>query len=89
MPAKLALALLLSCIVVLPAAAREARMLSPDSGGCQTEHEEATEDETGHDEKQSGPQAMKSRPPMRRNADGGTTTVRPPRWHSFLPGMFR
>ena len=84
----LVLCLMLLC-VGLPAAARDVQMLSPNGGGdCPVAQGDETE---ADDDKVAGKRvgaAAKAKPPVRRGADG-ETAVRPPRWHSFLPGMFR
>ena len=83
----LVLALLLC--VALPVAARDVRMLSPNGGGdCPAMQDDDTE---ADDDKVAGKRAgaaTKAKAPARRGADG-EAAVRPPRWHSFLPGMFR
>ena len=69
------------------AVAREAKMSSPDGGGCA---------------EQSVSTSKKATPAAARATDGaGDTRIKPsvrndapgrlssPRWHSFLPGMFR
>ncbi len=35
------------------------------------------------------PRTRSAKPAESRGAGSDETTVRPPRWHSFLPGMFR
>jgi hypothetical protein len=89
MPARLALLLLLSCIAST-VAARDAQLLSPDGGGCQIEQDDPVVAETAREaDKRPDQPAAKARPPMRRDTGADASSVRPPRWHSFLPGMFR
>lgn len=83
------LVLTLLLCTALPVAAHEVRMLSPNGGGdcpmVQDDDAEAADDKVAG--KRAGA-ATKAKAPARRGADG-EATVRPPRWHSFLPGMFR
>jgi len=89
MTRKLVLALMLSC-VVLPVAARDVQMLSPNGGGgdCPIVQDDETETDNGKVAGKRAGSAAKAKAPARRGADT-EAAVRPPRWHSFLPGMFR
>lgn len=88
MPTKLALCLLLSCIS-LSANARDVQLLSPN-GSCSAVQDEDADTETARaaTDKRAAPAAAKTRAPARRGGDADAN-ARPPRWHSFLPGMFR
>lgn len=93
MSIRFALFLLLLC-ASLPLAAHEARMLSAagDGGGC---HDNApAQDDNVHPAAASTQPAThatkpaKAKPGVRQSSDN-IGDIRPPRWHSFLPGMFR
>ena len=88
MPIKLMLCLVLFC-VALPVAASNASAEQPaaDTQPATVDDdcdEPATATATS---KNSAAANAQDKPPIRRAT--GDTTVRPPRWHSFLPGMFR
>jgi len=94
MSIRLALSLLLLC-ASLPLAAHDIRMLSANGdsggGGC-------LDDATAQDDESVRPASakpathavkpVKTKPAVRRASDN-IGDIRPPRWHSFLPGMFR
>lgn len=88
MLSKLLLCVMLCC-TVLPVAAREAAM-TPAGGSCSVTQEESGDGEAarGTPDKRTGEPAPGTRTPARRVGDG-EASARPPRWHSFLPGMFR
>ncbi|NZA25392.1 hypothetical protein H0E84_03275 [Luteimonas sp. SJ-92] len=81
--------LLLLCSTSLPLMAREVRQASPNGDGpCPTAAEkEAAEAGNRNGDRRGTPAAAGERAA----APGGNTdnSVRAPRWHSFLPGMFR
>ncbi len=94
MSIRLALILLLLC-ASLPLAAHEVRMMSAagdSGGGCHDT--EAAQDDTVHPATAGAQPAAhaakpaKAKPSVRQPSDG-IGDIRPPRWHSFLPGMFR
>jgi hypothetical protein len=91
MSLRLATCLLLFC-ASLPVAARDFKMSGPngDGGSCPEAISAGIVDDT------LAPRAAK-RSPVGAGGDRAAATrgaeaesvVRPPRWHSFLPGMFR
>jgi len=95
MSIRFALFLLLLCASLPLAAAQEVRMLSAagDGGGSCPDAPAAQHDERAHPAiPEAGPathtaKPVKTRPATMRHT--GDVDVRPPRWHSFLPGMFR
>jgi hypothetical protein len=90
MASKVLLCVMLCCVAV-PALAREAAMLSP-GGSCAVAQDENAEAEAarGTTDKRTGqPPAATRTTQQPRRAGEGESAVRPPRWHSFLPGMFR
>lgn len=82
--------LLLLCSASLPLLAREVRQAGANGdGGCPTrlaEEDARTGDSHGKGRGAATPAAKEGA-----TAPGGNTEngVRAPRWHSFLPGMFR
>ncbi len=97
MPIRLALCLLMLC-ASFPMMARDVRMAAAngDSGGCQdavAEHVDAASTEPASAAKPvvRTVKPVKARPPVAGRGGGGDNIgdIRPPRWHSFLPGMFR
>jgi hypothetical protein len=84
----LALCLLLALATLTTAAsAREAKFAAPDSPSCQEAH---------HDEPTSSPapaaNPAPSTPSIKPSMHSDTVRggrLQSPRWHSFLPGMFR
>jgi hypothetical protein len=94
MSVRLALSLLLLC-ASLPLAAHDVRMLSANgdggSSGCQ---DDATTQDDGTARPASAKPATRAVKPVKatpgvRHASDTVGDIRPPRWHSFLPGMFR
>lgn len=84
---RLALCLLLLS-ASLPSGARDLRQLGPggDGGGC-PDAVAGDDVETVRSAGKRSPAAVRPKPAVTRGGDG--SGVRPPRWHSFLPGMFR
>ena len=90
MSIRLALCLLLLC-ASLPLVARDMPLLSAHDSGC-------TDDTTQDDDEAVRPagtkpathtvKPVKAQPGLRHGGDN-VGEIRPPRWHSFLPGMFR
>ncbi|GAA3914739.1 hypothetical protein [Luteimonas lutimaris] len=95
MSIRFALFLLLLCASLPLAAAHEVRMLSAagDGGGSCADTTTAQDDDRAHPATPEAGSAthtakpVKTRPAAVRHT--GDVDVRPPRWHSFLPGMFR
>ena len=92
MSLRLALVLLLTCIS-FPLMARDLRQMGPNGGaGCD---DAAQTDDAAAPAAAQRPSAhtvrspAKARPPAVRSSGDGVGEIRPPRWHSFLPGMFR
>ncbi|HST45743.1 MAG TPA: hypothetical protein VLK29_11035 [Luteimonas sp.] len=85
---RLALCLLLLS-ASLPSGARELRQLGPggDGGGCPDTAAGGDVVEPVHAAGKRNPAAVRPKPAVTRGGDG--SGVRAPRWHSFLPGMFR
>lgn len=85
-----AIALLLACLS-FPLMAKDVRQLGPNSGGGSSEDAAQIEPAApaaraaAPSHRQAQPAAQTRQTPIR---DGGND-IRPPRWHSFLPGMFR
>ncbi|MGJ4803701.1 hypothetical protein [Luteimonas sp. SDU82] len=83
------LCLLLAC-AALPAAARQPAMMDANGGsaGCDAGAEGDTEAEALRpgDKRAVLPNRNRTTAPRRGDAE---STARPPRWHSFLPGMIR
>ena len=86
MAPRLLLCLLLAC-AAFPAAARQPAMMDANGGGADCEAVGEGEDEVLRpgDKRAVVPERSRAVQP-RREADGA---ARPPRWHSFLPGMIR
>lgn len=82
--------LLLLCSASLPLLAREVRQAGANGdGSCPTRHTLAEQDAgTGErrNERRGGTTPAKESPRPGGNTENG---ARAPRWHSFLPGMFR
>jgi len=93
MSIRLALFLLLLC-ASLPLAARDMRMMSAngDGGGSCQDDVAAQDDDTVRPASAKpvthAVKPVKAKPGVRRASDT-IGDIRPPRWHSFLPGMFR
>lgn len=83
------LCLLLAC-AALPAAARQPAMMDANgaSAGCDTGPEGESEAEVlrAGDKRAVVPNRTRATTPRRGESE---STARPPRWHSFLPGMIR
>ena len=87
MASRLMLCLLLAC-AAFPAAARQPAMMDANGGGsadCEAVGEVEDEVLRPGDKRIVVPERSRTVQP-RREADGA---ARPPRWHSFLPGMIR
>lgn len=67
------------------AAARDVKLASPGSGSC-ADSPAATADEKTERGKRAAAPARQTRARPSLHSDSSTRT---PRWHSFLPGMFR
>lgn len=81
--------LLLLCSASLPLVAREVRQAGPNgNGSCPTETESQADETVADGREHRGTSAAPAERPAK---PGGTgeAAVRNPRWHSFLPGMFR
>jgi len=91
MPLRLALCLLLLC-ASLPLVARDMPLLSAHDSGC-TDDTATQEDEIAIRPASTKPATHTVKPvkaqPGVRHAGDSVGEIRPPRWHSFLPGMFR
>lgn len=95
MSIRLALCLLLLC-ASFPLVARDARMMSASgagsAGSCQDDSAQ-NDDPTlsqAAGKRAAHPVKPASKPRVAPSRSGGDPgDVRPPRWHSFLPGMFR
>lgn len=92
MAPRLLLCLLLAC-AALPVVARQPAMMDANGGsaGCPVTAEaeaeaEATPVRPG-DKRATAPN--RTRPAATRRSGDSETSARPPRWHSFLPGMIR
>lgn len=91
MSIRLAVSLLLIC-ACLPVAARDFKMSGANGGGgsCpETTAAGITDEAPALRAARRAPAATdRDGPGLTRGADA-ESVVRPPRWHSFLPGMFR
>ncbi len=69
-------------------AAREVKMSSPNSGACPDTHVSSSDDSSPVHSTDviTAPRDTKITPSVRSDAP---SRVNSPRWHSFLPGMFR
>ncbi|CAN5590113.1 hypothetical protein BH23PSE2_BH23PSE2_10600 [soil metagenome] len=90
MSIRLATCLLLFC-ACLPAAAREVRLsgANGDGGSCPDQVTTAVEDAQALRAGKPAPSATAREKPSSPRGAESDNAVRPPRWHSFLPGMFR
>lgn len=77
---------LLLCLAV-PAEARDARMAAEDADGTACSADYAGSSTPEADPVRTGRRPAADKPATSRGADADAS--RPPRWHSFLPGMFR
>ena len=88
MSTRLALCLLLTC-TSFAAGARDVRQADANGSGgtCADELPVTAEDPppVGAGGKRNAPAGAKAAPAR----GGDNQSMRPPRWHSFLPGMFR
>lgn len=94
MPTRLAASLLLLAFVAMPALARDARQLGANGdGGCPDQAGAAADATLPAGRRAPGATDTAPRDPAATRPAasnrGGEDAVRPPRWHSFLPGMFR
>ncbi|MDQ3495509.1 MAG: hypothetical protein M3485_08345 [Pseudomonadota bacterium] len=90
MSRRLAACLLLFC-ACLPAAAREVRLsgANSDGGSCPDQIAAVVEEaQAVRGSKTALPATAPEKAASARGAEA-QNAVRPPRWHSFLPGMFR
>lgn len=93
MSIRLALSLLLLC-ASLPLAAHDIRMMGANGdGGGSCQDDAAVQDDDTVRPASAKPathavKPVKAKPGVRRASDS-VGDIRPPRWHSFLPGMFR
>lgn len=85
----IALCLLLAMATMTTAAgAREARYAAADSPSCQEDHH----DQPASSPARAAPAAAGSAAPIKPSLHSDTLRggrLQSPRWHSFLPGMFR
>jgi hypothetical protein len=73
-------------LVLVPAEARDIRMSAAGGGGGSDCPGQADEDDAEVDPTRAGKRASRDKPVITRGAEPQVTR---PRWHSFLPGMFR
>ena len=81
----------LLAFAVLPAAARQPAMMDANGGGagtCPLSSDAEAEAEPVRADKRATAPAPSRTTPSRRGGETEAAT-RPPRWHSFLPGMIR
>lgn len=83
-----ALPVLILLSLALPVEAREARMAGPggDGSGCSTDYASPGLDA---DPVRAAKRPESEKPAIPRGTGSDADASRPPRWHSFLPGMFR
>lgn len=83
-----ALPVLILLSLALPAEAREARMAGPggDGAGCSSDYASPGPDV---DPVRAAKRPESEKPAIPRGTGSDADASRPPRWHSFLPGMFR
>ncbi len=82
------------CLLVLASAsvaARESKLSDADGGGCVTTRPQSTVTRAPDRDPASMAVPVKKAKPAAGNTGGGGDDVRlpSPRWHRFLPGMFR
>lgn len=80
------------CLLIVVAsstvAAREIKLSSANSGSCPEATSLARENTRATPRASAPAREAKARPTV--HSDAGTSTrMQSPRWHSFLPGMFR
>lgn len=91
MAPRLLLCLLLAC-AALPAAARQAALMDANgASGCPTvaDADADAEPATRAVDKRAVAPKRSTRPAAARSGGDADAASRPPRWHSFLPGMIR
>ncbi|TWT18702.1 hypothetical protein FQY83_15135 [Luteimonas marina] len=92
MAPRLLLCLLLAC-AALPVVARQPAMMDANGGSAacpvtaETEVEAEAEPVRPGDKRATAPN--RTRPAAARRGSEAESSARPPRWHSFLPGMIR
>lgn len=81
--------LFLFALASLPASARDSASANSTSegGSCPDGSDEAAPEPRPAGKPSPAARAEKAGAPTVRS--GGENAIRPPRWHSFLPGMFR
>ena len=90
MPTRLAACLILLAFAAPPALAREARQLGANGdGGCPEQAVAEAEAGLPATRRPAGARDTPVREARPATSRGTDDAVRPPRWHSFLPGMFR
>lgn len=92
MPHRTVLVLLLASLS-FPLMAKDVRQLGPNGGGGCSDDLAQADGSASPAKNAAAPAARphpaaKPRPAASHGGDGGSD-LRPPRWHSFLPGMFR
>ncbi len=77
--------------LALPAEAREARMGGPggDGSACSTDYASSAGPDVDPVRAARRPESDKPAIPRGTGTGADADASRPPRWHSFLPGMFR
>lgn len=91
MASRLLICLLLTCIA-LPVAAREVALMDANGAGAGcpvTEEAEADADSARTAGKRAVPAPTRAKAATARRGGDADANGRPPRWHSFLPGMIR
>lgn len=82
----------LLALAALPVAARQPAMMDANGGGggtCPLTAEAEVEAEPLRADKRGTAPAPARHAPSRRAGGESEAATRPPRWHSFLPGMIR
>ncbi|HEY0504263.1 MAG TPA: hypothetical protein VGD42_12300 [Lysobacter sp.] len=79
---------LLVMVVSTTVAAREIKLSSANSGSCPEASSIARESGRSAPRAPAPAREMKAKPTVHSDA-GSTSRMQSPRWHSFLPGMFR
>lgn len=87
MSPRLLLCLLLFC-AALPVAARDVKLSGANGDGGTCPEQAAATDDDGI-AASGGTRAAAREKPQAASRGENQNAVRPPRWHSFLPGMFR